>query len=189
MQVDPSLVSDLLQEGMAKGAIPFVTVVSGSMAPLLLKDDQVGLQNISAEDLKPGDIIIYRTAQTLMTHRYWGQTDQGHVSRGDRPLSFDSLWSSDQLVGKVIVRRRSGRELALTTGLGRLINSYLTQLARLESYLFAGFSLNPLNTTSNRWLGRRLKSNRHNLIVRLVRRTLLIMAQVPVAVINFLGQT
>lgn len=188
MRIDPALISDLLQEGMAKGAIPFVTIISGSMLPLLRKDDQVGLESVTANLLRPGDIITFQTPTTLMTHRYWGQHPSGIITRGDRPLSFDPAWPPHQLVGRVIIRRRSGRELPLTHGLGKTLNTYLNALAHLETRLFAGFNHNPLTPSAHTWLGTTLKANRHNLIARLVRRTLFIMATIPIIISNFVGQ-
>ncbi|MCA9990591.1 MAG: S26 family signal peptidase, partial [Anaerolineales bacterium] len=70
--VNPSLVAELLQESLQRGQTPFVTITSNSMAPLLRRGDQIGLEALPAGQLRPGDIILLRAPGELVCHRYWG---------------------------------------------------------------------------------------------------------------------
>jgi hypothetical protein len=148
-QTPLTLVAELLQESAANGRVPFLTLVSDSMAPLLRAGDQVGLEVIAPAGLQSGDLIVLRTDARLVTHRFWGRTPAGLITRGDRPLSFDAPWSEEQLVGRVISRRRAGRELWLQRGRGRRLNHHLFWLARQETKLFAGRYPNPLVPAGN----------------------------------------
>lgn len=140
-EIDPALLADLLREAMNQGKHPFLTVVSNSMSPLIRRGDQIQLAPATAEQLQPGDIIVYFGPANLITHRYWGfLLDQGQtqlITRGDRPQHFDKPFSPTSLVGQVIGRRRKRRFLNLAKGFGRWLNSHLARLARLEIRLFA----------------------------------------------------
>lgn len=121
--------------------MPFLTVTSNSMSPLLRKGDLVGLTAPAVEQLAAGDIIVLTGSGHFTTHRYWNSQFAGGrnwlVTRGDRPLKFDPPWSQEQYVGRVVVRRRGRRALWLDRGPGRWLNARLSDLARLEGKLFA----------------------------------------------------
>lgn len=148
-QTPLTLVAELLQESAANGRVPFLTLVSDSMAPLLRAGDQVGLELIAPAELQPGDLVVLRNEAGFVTHRFWGRTPAGLITRGDRPLSFDPPWNEEQVVGRVISRRRAGRELSLQQGRGHMLNRHLFWLARQETRLFAGRYPNPLLSVGN----------------------------------------
>ena len=174
--VNPSLVAELLQESLQRGQTPFVTITSNSMAPLLRRGDQIGLEALPAGQLRPGDIILLRAPGELVCHRYWGNPagNPTHLlTRGDRSLSFDTPWTAQQFVGRVIVRRRGQRELWLNTSPGRGLNHQLHTLAQAESRLFAGFAPHPQQPEQpGRALGRQLRQNSRYLPARIIRRAL-----------------
>lgn len=136
------VVVGLLKEGMARGTIPFLTVTSNSMSPLLRKGDEVGLRSVVTSELRVGDVLVLQERDGFMTHRYWGTIqEKGQtklLTRGDRVLQFDRPWAAQQLVGRVVVRRRGHERLWLDRGRGRRLNSWLTRLARWENRLFSG---------------------------------------------------
>ena len=103
--IDTNALVTLLRAGMDRGHFPCLTVTSHSMMPLLRVGDQVCLEPVSIEQLQAGDIITIATASGLLTHRYYGRLPpQQHLTRGDRPLHFDSPWPAQALVGRVIRR-------------------------------------------------------------------------------------
>lgn len=132
----------LLKEGMAKGTIPFLTVTSNSMSPLLRKGDQVGLRPVGTSELRAGDVLVLQERDGFMTHRFWGTIqEKGQtmlLTRGDRVLHFDRPWAAQQLLGRVVVRRRSQKLLWLDRGRGRRLNGWLARLARWENRIFSG---------------------------------------------------
>jgi hypothetical protein len=134
-----ALIADMLRQSMANGQMPFLTISSNSMAPLLKTGDQVGLEAVEPGQLRAGDIITLVQEGHLLTHRFWGLDGQGRLhTRGDRPLAPDAPGKADQLLGRIVVRRRQNRELSLQTGIGRRLNHHLAWLVRVESSLLTG---------------------------------------------------
>lgn len=130
------LIAVMLRQSTAEGKRPFLTISSPSMTPLLQIGDQVGLETVSSSQLQMGDIITLEQDTHLLTHRFWGWDDDGRLqTRGDRPLTFDPPATPDQLLGRVIIRRRGSKVLDLTIGPGRRLHCYLTWLLQTESRL------------------------------------------------------
>lgn len=132
----------LLREGMSKGTIPFLTVTSNSMSPLLRQGDEVGLKSVRTSELRDGDVLVLQQQDGFMTHRFWGTLQKKGqtmlLTRGDRVQHFDQPWEAKQLVGRVVVRRRGQKLLWLDRGHGRRLNGWLARLARWENRLFSG---------------------------------------------------
>ena len=136
-----SLAAAMLQQSMAQGQTPFLTVTSDSMAPLLKTGDQIGLEPTAVSQLRPGDIITLAPKGDILTHRFWS-LEMGQIrTRGDRLLLFDPLWPPDCLLGRVIVRRRNGRSLSFTSGRGQRLNRHLARLTQIENRLIPNKSL------------------------------------------------
>lgn len=133
---DTVTISGLLREGMVNGHMPFLTVSSGSMAPLLRVGDEIGLQAIKANQLCRGDIIAVSDRNQVLTHRFIGLRDidgrKRILTRGDRALRDDRPWTEEQLLGRVVARRRGRQKFWLDFGAGYRLNRALARLARLE---------------------------------------------------------
>jgi signal peptidase I len=176
-EIDPALLADLLREAMRKGKLPFLTVVSNSMSPLIRRGDQIQIAPKTAEQLQPGDIIVYKGPANLITHRFWGFLSEKEqtrlVTRGDRPQHFDSPIAPANLVGQVIGRRRKQHFLDLAVGRGKWLNNHLANLARLEIRLFAKpISLSPSSQVQLPKSGGHLSNSPNNLLIRFIRRFL-----------------
>lgn len=124
----------MLRESLAQGNMPFLTIGSGSMAPLLKAGDQIGLEAVEALQLEAGDIVTLAAEGDLLTHRFWGWEDGRFRTRGDRMIVFDPLWPPDCLLGRVAERRRNGRILTITSGRGQRLNRHLARLIMTESH-------------------------------------------------------
>lgn len=171
MVVHSSLLVDMLRESMAKGQTPYLTLISNSMSPLLKKGEQVGLEGVSVEMLRPGDIVVCDNGQQFVTHRFWGMANGLLITKGDRPLAFDQPWQPSQLVGRVISQRTNRGQLLFVDGSGRWLNHHLATLGQWEAKLFAGFSPSPFSSATT-FLGRSLAANRQNFFVGLMRRAI-----------------
>jgi hypothetical protein len=177
-----SLIADMLRQSMDEGQIPFLTITSNSMVPLLKTGDQVGLEPIQINHLAKGDIVTLVQGEHLLTHRFWGCDDQGRpFTRGDRPLIPDAPGEAGQLIGQVVVCRRHNRELSLQFGIGRRLNQHLAWLVRVESYVLTGQI--PLPFAPLLPPGRQRK-----LIVRLVRRAFFSWASLAVTILGGLAR-
>lgn len=102
-------VAELVRESLANGQATWLVVVSGSMRPLLTEGDEVYVEPIQPHQLHAGDVIVLREPAGLLTHRFYGPTHGRLLTRGDRNLWPDPPASADQLLGRVVARRRNGR--------------------------------------------------------------------------------
>lgn len=136
---NPALLTSLLRDGMHAGHMPYLRVSSGSMRPLLQVGDEVGLQPVTLEQLQPGDIVVMTDRDQILTHRFCTLKNTGRspafLTRGDRVLSYDKLWTADQLLGRVVARRRQDRTLWLDYGPGRWLNKTLSWVSRYEGQI------------------------------------------------------
>lgn len=150
--LDHLALAGLLKEAMAAGQLPFFEVTSGSMAPLLRVGDEVGVQSVSLNQLRKGDVVVVCDRDHMWTHRYCGskQTDEGafFVTRGDRSLVHDRLWAADQLLGRVVVRRRDGQQLWLDYGQGHRLNRSLARLSHYDEVALNKLSSLPVSGTA-----------------------------------------
>lgn len=129
----------LVLEALDHDQLPFISVRSDSMAPLLGRGDEVQLGPLAAEGPAVGDIVVLGTPEGLLAHRLWDISDVDEqtylLTRGDRLSYYDSLAPKSQLKAVVIARRRTGRLLYLNRGRGAWLNHKLTQLACFEARL------------------------------------------------------
>lgn len=134
---DLKLTGAILQEVLEKGSRPFLLISSDSMAPLIRKGDEIQLEVISPEDLFVGDILVVEDDAGLLAHRYWHTFSNGEQTtlllKGDKLREYDPLLSSENLIGRVIARRRKSRTLPIANGIGAWLNQFLFSLDRIIS--------------------------------------------------------
>lgn len=76
-------------------------VISGSMSGSIEVNDMVIVHQ--QDDYHVGDVVAYKTAHSLVTHRIVDETDQGFVTKGDANNAPDRVpVSEDQILGKVV---------------------------------------------------------------------------------------
>lgn len=148
---DLALLTGLLKDGMTAGQMPFLRVSSGSMQPLLRVGDEVGVHPVTVEQLQPGDIVVVAEPTQMLTHRFWKRQGAGarpsFLTRGDRVLSYDRVWTADQLLGRAVARRRQDRILWLDYGPGYWLNRTLAQVSRYEGKML---NITPLKQPPSR---------------------------------------
>ncbi|MCB0019317.1 MAG: hypothetical protein KDE09_16115 [Anaerolineales bacterium] len=137
----PDRLAELLRQALAQDKTVFLQVSSGSMAPLLRAGDQIEVRAATVAELTVGDILLLEAPAALFSHRFWGTAAEAGeswlVTRGDRMLSFDPLWKSGQLLGKIIGWRREGRYYNLAGPAGQQLNELLARLSAAELNFFA----------------------------------------------------
>lgn len=104
--------SNIYQQYVSKDAVGFcgvgnAVVVSESMHPTLKKNDFIVYKQTDIEDLKPGNIVIYKRAtddgEILIVHRLKSITDGYALTRGDNNQVDDDLFEAENIVGKMIL--------------------------------------------------------------------------------------
>ncbi|OQW94757.1 MAG: hypothetical protein BWK77_08680, partial [Verrucomicrobia bacterium A1] len=113
-----------------------------SMLPLIRDRSLVSHIPISAEDVRPGDVIVFRLADRLVAHRVIGRkSEEGRVrfrQKGDH--EFATSWiGADALVGRAVSARRGADQRRLDVDPDSVRVRALVAGARLEAALFAGY--------------------------------------------------
>jgi signal peptidase I len=99
------LVADVVRQfGSAR-----LTVNGSSMIPAVWPGDVLHVNRSSIDGLHPGDIIVYRRGEHLITHRLTSVRGTLLVTRGDAVRYNDADVCESELVGKVITIVRAGR--------------------------------------------------------------------------------
>jgi signal peptidase I len=99
--------SGLLRDGYALR----LRVTGNSMKPFLKTGSYVTLSRIPADELRPGDIIFFRSVdKTFKLHRLIGIGKKHLIAKGDALKSPDSQVDRNHYLGKVIRIETSGTE-------------------------------------------------------------------------------
>jgi len=77
------------------------TALGGSMSPAINLGDMIITSGVNPADIKSGDIITFREAKSIVTHRVVEVTPEGFVTKGDANDNNDvNKVKSEQIVGK-----------------------------------------------------------------------------------------
>ena len=126
-----------------------------SMLPLMPDGSRITVTACAAAALRPGDIILFDSGQTLITHRVLrlrGGPDLRIYEKGDNRTAGTWIGSA-QVVGRVTALERSGRTIRLDQGVWPLIG-------RLVAWYWCGL-------LAGRSLARRLPAPGGRLAIRL----------------------
>jgi len=107
-----------------------LSVLSGSMRPYLEPGDMIVNRMVSAEEVKAGDVITYRTGSSLVTHRVVREIEENgkrsFITTGDANNTADSSpITEEQLVGKVLFKIPYGGYVArfIASPIGMLVTA------------------------------------------------------------------
>ena len=134
----------LLKGEMQAGRIWNCAIGSNSMAPFLKRGDIVSVKHVCTENLRKGDIIVYRKGEELLTHRYIHSVRLSpyhsvFITKGDNAPRLDpSPVSSDQVIGKVIKVQKKERAIDLERFRWKLTNVLLAALSPLRGRVRLG---------------------------------------------------
>ena len=119
------LIREMQAELFQKQGEGWFRIVSGSMRPLIDVDDRIFAKLVSAAEIKPRDIILFNTAEALVTHRVIKIIRQNGRSRilqkGDAS-AFSSTIPLESVMGKVTAIEKNGKLYPLDRGKTRLLN-------------------------------------------------------------------
>lgn len=118
-------------------------VVSGSMSGSIEIDDMVICRR--QESYAPGDVIVFKSGGSVVTHRIVGRTEEGFITKGDANNAADSeRVPEENIVGRVV---------RVVPGIGRLISFLRTPLG-MTALVLIGILLLELPALAE-WIGKK----------------------------------
>ena len=107
----------------------WLPVLTDSMAPLIRGGDRVLVWRVAAEQVRFGDIVVFRRNGDLVVHRVFKKQRTANGLRfsekGDTRVTFAPI-SGEDIVGRVTMVERRGRMLSLTSPLSQITNLALS---------------------------------------------------------------
>jgi signal peptidase I len=112
----------------------FIETAGFSMWPFIRPGERLIIKKIPIEDLKIGDIILYRKDNQLVCHRLIKRIGdkKGYLlyTRGDNSSQFDSL-SEEMFLGKAIGILKKCKMISLLSWERRFVNRVIVIIAPL----------------------------------------------------------
>lgn len=102
---------------------PMAVITSGSMWPALKKGDMVLIKGIEGkEDIKTGDIVVYKNEKGFTIHRVVKVDAVTLTTKGDANNSQDSPIRYEELIGKTVAFREKPLRIPFLGSIGIFIN-------------------------------------------------------------------
>ena len=99
------------EEALASGATLHIKPEGNSMLPLIKAGrDSVYIQKVSFEDIKKGDVVLYRNEHHLLVlHRVCKKTPTAFYTVGDHQLLSAGPYDRSMLLGRMAAMQRRGK--------------------------------------------------------------------------------
>jgi signal peptidase I len=109
-------------------------VGENSMAPLIRAGDFVLIEH-RRDDIRRGDVVVFRTGRELITHRVISvqddETSLAYITKGDNVLWADPAVPATEIIGRVLSVKRGGRQLNLRSRTWRALSWFLALIMLL----------------------------------------------------------
>lgn len=86
---------------------PIAAITSGSMWPVLHIGDLVLIQKISKEEIKVGDIVVWRNQKGFTIHRVTKLNESTLVTKGDGNFTSDEPVRYSDVIGRTVMHGSS----------------------------------------------------------------------------------
>ncbi len=124
----PELLNELWEELFLKTGKLWGRTSSGSMSPLIPANNRVLVERIGPDQIRFGDIALFRSDKRLVIHRVLGKRqEQGELAflqKGDYNVEA-SFIPATAILGRVWAVERNGTEVCLVAGRWRAIQIVL----------------------------------------------------------------
>jgi len=103
-------------------------VTGASMLPALWPGDLIHVQRCDVSEVKPGQVVLYRSGAALVAHRIVRTKGNLLVTRGDALQEEDPAVNEADILGKVVCILRNGRSIdSRPSFLARMCSAILRQ--------------------------------------------------------------
>lgn len=129
------ILQKLWDELYAKKREAWLTVFSGSMAPMMQIGDRVLVKRVAPKQIHFGDVIVFKEADKLITHRVIGKRVTNpniiFLQKGDSNTVATGIFA-ESVIGKVACIRKGDKYIRLDSFWGKCMNLFLGA----NSYVF-----------------------------------------------------
>ena len=136
-KVSSDTIMALWEDLYTKKQQSWLTILSGSMLPLLQIGDKVLIHAVKPTDIRFGDIIVFKNPDKLIVHRIIRRHNNNGLSylqKGDNATTAEIV-SSEYVLGKAIAIQKGNRIIQLNTRKWKFINLALTLFSCSVYYL------------------------------------------------------
>lgn len=123
----------------------FIDVGGFSMWPFLRPGRKVVVKRVPINDLKIGDIILYRLDNELICHRLLRKCTDNNKSllyaRGDNSRGFPQVVTEEMFLGKVTGALRSGKIINLSGRKQQFVNRLIVAITPLVIILKPSYAI------------------------------------------------
>ncbi|MBI5079491.1 signal peptidase I [Candidatus Wolfebacteria bacterium] len=81
---------------------PMAAITSGSMWPVLKEGSLVFIQSVKKEDIKIGDIVVYRNNKGFTIHRVAELRENDLTTKGDANFQKDAPVKYEDVIGRTL---------------------------------------------------------------------------------------
>ena len=135
--------NELWTEVLTKNGKGWLTVLTGSMAPLIHSGDTVLITNVSADRLANGNIAVFKREAEIIVHRILKRFDSTgktyFLEKGDNTY-VSGIVMADDIIGKVMAVKSDNRLLNLDSRSGQFAGSVLSKWFYLTTLVMTKFN-------------------------------------------------
>lgn len=100
----------MISDHLRAGQTLCFTLSTSSMWPALAPGDKVTVRAAGVDELRTGDIVMRKAADSYIAHRLIGRCRARLLTKGDNALTADDHWAADELIGVIVAVERAGRK-------------------------------------------------------------------------------
>ena len=136
--VQPLALVELWEELLVKEGTCWGKVISDSMLPVIGQGDQVLVERALSNNIRFGDIIVFRKNGQLVVHRVLAKrklNGECHILEKGDAMFQSNLIPAQDILGRVTVVSRHGKSLRTVSGSGRILQLLLACISYTSLWL------------------------------------------------------
>jgi hypothetical protein len=106
------------------------------MSPTLRDEDLLFVQPCAIEDVRFGDIVVYRCSETIRVHRFILRNKASIVTTPDNTCREPERCFREDLIGRVLLLRRDGKVVNFSSFMIQVLSFYRGTRSLIKYLLF-----------------------------------------------------